>query len=51
MNAPVDFPALKVRQQAAWGSGDYAVILRNGTELALSRNYCERLLELFENQA
>lgn len=32
-------------------SGDYAVILRNGTELALSRNYRERLLELFENQA
>lgn len=32
-------------------SGDYAVILRSGTELALSRNYRERLLELFENQA
>lgn len=32
-------------------SGDYAVILRNGTELALSRNYRERFLELFENQA
>lgn len=32
-------------------SGDYAVILRNGTELALSRNYRERLLELFENEA
>ncbi|MGD9589088.1 MAG: LytR/AlgR family response regulator transcription factor [Pyrinomonadaceae bacterium] len=31
-------------------SGDYSVILRNGTELALSRNYRERLLELFENQ-
>jgi two-component system LytT family response regulator len=31
-------------------SGDYAVILRNGTELALSRNYRERFLELFENQ-
>lgn len=30
-------------------SGDYAVILRNGTELALSRNYRERILELFEN--
>jgi len=26
-------------------SGDYAVILRNGTELALSRNYRERFLE------
>jgi two-component system LytT family response regulator len=31
-------------------SGDYAVILRNGMELALSRNYRERFLELFENQ-
>jgi two-component system LytT family response regulator len=31
-------------------SGDYAVILRDGTELALSRNYRERFLELFENQ-
>ena len=26
MNAPVDFAALKARQQAAWGTGDYAVI-------------------------
>ena len=26
MNAPVDFAALKTRQQAAWGTGDYAVI-------------------------
>jgi two-component system LytT family response regulator len=32
-------------------SGDYAVILRNGAELTLSRNYRERLIELFENQA
>jgi two-component system LytT family response regulator len=32
-------------------SGDYTVLLRNGTELALSRNYRERFLELFENQA
>jgi len=30
-------------------SGDYAVILRNGTELALSRNYRDRFSELFEN--
>jgi two-component system LytT family response regulator len=29
--------------------GDYAVILRNGAELALSRNYRERLPELFGN--
>ena len=26
MNAPVDFNALKTRQQTAWASGDYAVI-------------------------
>ena len=26
MNAPVDFAALKTRQQATWSSGDYAVI-------------------------
>ena len=32
-------------------SGDYAVILRNGTELALSRNYRDRFNELFENQS
>ena len=30
-------------------SGDYAVILRDGTELALSRNYRDRFVELFEN--
>jgi two-component system LytT family response regulator len=29
-------------------SGDYSVMLRDGTELALSRNYRERFLELFE---
>lgn len=32
MNAPVDFNALKTRQQSAWASGDYAVI---GTTLQL----------------
>ena len=32
MNAPVDFTALKTRQQTAWASGDYAVI---GTTLQL----------------
>jgi two-component system LytT family response regulator len=32
-------------------SGDYAVMLRDGTELALSRNYRERFLEMFGNQA
>lgn len=29
-------------------SGDYSAILRDGTELALSRNYREKFLELFE---
>jgi len=32
MNAPVDYTALKTRQMAAWGSGDYAVI---GTTLQI----------------
>jgi ubiquinone/menaquinone biosynthesis C-methylase UbiE len=32
MNAPVDFADLKIRQQAAWGTGDYAVI---GTTLQI----------------
>ena len=32
MNAPVDLTALKTRQQAAWASGDYAVI---GTTLQI----------------
>ena len=32
MDAPVDFATLKTRQQAAWGSGDYAVI---GTTLQI----------------
>ncbi|MDO9223547.1 class I SAM-dependent methyltransferase [Hydrogenophaga taeniospiralis] len=32
MNAPVDFTALKTRQQGAWASGDYAVI---GTTLQI----------------
>ncbi len=32
MNAPVDLQALKTRQQAAWASGDYAVI---GTTLQI----------------
>jgi len=32
MNAPSDLPAIKIRQQAAWSSGDYAVI---GTTLQL----------------
>ncbi len=32
MNAPVDFPAIKIRQQQAWASGDYALI---GTTLQI----------------
>jgi two-component system LytT family response regulator len=32
-------------------SGDYSVILRNGTELALSRNYRDRFLDVFEGKA
>ena len=32
MNAAVDFTAIKIRQQAAWGTGDYAVI---GTTLQI----------------
>ena len=32
MNAPIDFAAIKVRQQAAWGTGDYAII---GTTLQI----------------
>jgi SAM-dependent methyltransferase len=32
MNAPVDFAALKTRQQAAWSTGDYSVI---GTTLQI----------------
>lgn len=32
-------------------SGDYSVMLKNGTELTLSRNYRDRLLELFEKSS
>ena len=32
MNAPIDFATIKTRQQAAWGTGDYAVI---GTTLQI----------------
>ncbi|HVK32871.1 MAG TPA: class I SAM-dependent methyltransferase [Burkholderiaceae bacterium] len=42
MNAPTDFTALKTRQQAAWGSGDYAVI---GTTLQIVG---ESLAEAFD---
>ena len=52
MNAPTDFPAIKSRQQAAWSSGDYAVI---GTTLQLvgellaeacDLHYDERVLDV-----
>ncbi len=32
-------------------SGDYSVMLKNGTELTLSRNYRDRLLELFQKSS
>lgn len=32
-------------------SGDYSVMLKNGTELNLSRNYRDRLLELFQKSS
>src|SRR3954471_1491411 len=39
MNAPIDLAALKGRQQAAWSSGDYAVI---GTTLQIvGESLCE----------
>jgi two-component system LytT family response regulator len=41
----------RIKELQPMFSGDYIVILRNGTELALSRNYRERFNELFENQA
>ena len=41
----------RIKELQPMFSGDYAVILRDGTELALSRNYRERFTELFENQA
>ena len=41
MNAPLDFPALKSRQQMAWASGDYAVV---GTTLQIvGEELCEAL--------
>jgi ubiquinone/menaquinone biosynthesis C-methylase UbiE len=52
MNAPVDFNALKTRQQAAWASGDYAVIGTTlqlvGEQLAEACDLCfdERVLDV-----
>lgn len=40
----------RIKEMHPMFSGDYAVILRDGTELALSRNYRERFLELFDNE-
>jgi two-component system LytT family response regulator len=39
----------RIKELQPMFSGDYTVILRNGRELTLSRNYRERFLELFEN--
>ena len=41
----------RIRELHPMFSGDYAVMLRDGTELALSRNYREHFLELFGNEA
>ncbi len=41
----------RIKELQPMFSGDYAVIMTNGTELALSRNYRERFIELFENNA
>lgn len=41
----------KIKELHPMFSGDYAVILRNGAELSLSRNYRDRFLELFDHQA
>ncbi|MGH9947972.1 MAG: LytR/AlgR family response regulator transcription factor, partial [Pyrinomonadaceae bacterium] len=38
----------KIKELHPMFSGDYSAILRDGTELALSRNYREHFLELFE---
>lgn len=52
MNAPTDLNALKTRQQAAWSSGDYAVIGTTlqlvGEQLAEACNLCcdERVLDV-----
>jgi SAM-dependent methyltransferase len=52
MNAPNDFTALKTRQQAAWASGDYAVIGTTlqivGEQLAEACDLCwdERVLDV-----
>jgi len=52
MNAPVDFAALKTRQQTAWGTGDYAVIGTTlqivGESLAEACDLCtdERVLDV-----
>lgn len=39
----------KIKELHPMFSGDYAVILRNGAELSLSRNYRDRFLELFDH--
>jgi two-component system, LytTR family, response regulator len=41
----------RIKELQPMFSGDYAVLLKDGTELALSRHYRERFLELFGNEA
>ncbi len=48
MNAPLDLPALKLRQQAAWASGDYAVI---GTTLQIVGESLAEACELLAGEA
>ena len=43
MNAAIDLEAIKSRQQAAWGSGDYAVI---GTSVQLVGELLAEYLEV-----
>ena len=47
MHAPVDFAALKTRQQAAWGTGDYAVI---GTTLQIVGEWLAEACDLKTDQ-
>lgn len=41
----------QIKELSPLFSGDYTVMLKNGVELTLSRNYRDRLLELFEKSS
>jgi two-component system LytT family response regulator len=41
----------RIKELSPLFSGDYTVMLKNGVELTLSRNYRDRLLELFEKSS